>query len=158
MSLQASEFEYAGFWSRVWASLIDGVLLAILTIPLVLAVYGSSYWESERLIQGPADFLISYVLPAILIMLFWTKRSTTPGKMAIGATIVDARTGAKPSTGQFVIRYLGYFVSMIGLLIGYLWVGFDARKQGWHDKMAGTVVIRRKAGATEPVRFEEAGA
>jgi uncharacterized RDD family membrane protein YckC len=74
--------------------------------------------------------------------------------MAVGAIIVDARTGGKPSTRQFIIRYLGYYVSMIPLMLGILWVGFDARKQGWHDKMAGTVVVRRKGGATQPVKFD----
>jgi uncharacterized RDD family membrane protein YckC len=74
--------------------------------------------------------------------------------MAISATIVDARTGGKPSTKQFVIRYLAYGLSFLGLGLGYLWIVFDARKQGWHDKLADTVVVRRKAGASEEVRFE----
>ena len=81
--------------------------------------------------------------------------STTPGKMVVGAKIVDARTGDKPTNKQFLIRYLGYFVSMLPLFMGYIWVGIDSRKQGWHDKMAGTVVLRCKAGAAEPVRFED---
>jgi uncharacterized RDD family membrane protein YckC len=41
-------------------------------------------------------------------------------------------------------RYLGYFVSAIPLFLGLIWVGIDGRKQGWHDKLAGTVVIRPK--------------
>ncbi len=152
---QESDIEYAGFWSRVGASLIDTVILMIVTVPLLLAIYGASYWEIESFIAGPADFLISYVLPAVLVILLWIKLSATPGKMAIGATIVDAKTGGKPTTGQFVIRYLGYFVSTIPLLLGFIWVGFDPRKQGWHDKMAGTVVVKRKTGGAEPVRFDQ---
>lgn len=155
--LQAAEnLEYVGFWSRFGASLIDSILVCVVTIPLLLAVYGTAYWDNEAFIAGPADFLISYVLPSILIVLLWIRMSTTPGKMAIGATIVDARTGGKPSTRQFVIRYLGYFVSALPLLLGYIWAGFDARKQSWHDKMAGTVVVRRRLGASEPVSFEDA--
>ena len=64
--------------------------------------------------------------------------------MAISAKIVDATTLGKPSTGQLVIRYLGYYVSFIAFCLGFIWVGFDARKQGWHDKMAGTLVIRSR--------------
>ena len=154
---QASELEYAGFWARVGATLIDTILLCIFTLPLLVWVYGVAYFGNEAFIAGPADFLISYVLPAVIVVLLWARMSTTPGKMAIGATIVDARTGGKPTTGQFVIRYLGYYVSVLPLLLGYIWVGFDARKQGWHDKMAGTVVVRRKGGAAEPVRFEQPG-
>lgn len=157
MPQQESELEYAGFWSRVGASLIDTVLLLVITVPLLLAVYGPSYYlENESFIAGWPDFVISYVLPAIVVLLLWARLSSTPGKMAIGATIVDARTGGKPTNGQFFIRYLGYFVSTLPLLLGFIWVGFDSRKQGWHDKMAGTVVVRRKAGSAEPVRFDQA--
>ncbi len=156
MSQHASELEYAGFWARVGASLIDTILMCIVTLSLLTAVYGLAYWDNDAFIAGPADFLISYVLPAIVVIALWIQLGTTPGKMAIGAVIVDARTGAKPSTGQCIIRYVGYFVSMLPLFLGIFWVGFDARKQGWHDKMAGTVVVRRKGGSAEPVRFDGA--
>jgi uncharacterized RDD family membrane protein YckC len=75
-------------------------------------------------------------------------RQATPGKMAIGARVVDATTGGAPSTRQLVIRYLGYYVSTIPLLLGLIWVAFDPRKQGWHDKLAGTVVVRPKPRVT----------
>lgn len=104
---------------------------------------------------GPtALLLVAYVLPPFLILMFWIKKSRTPGKMAIGATIVDARTSARPSTKQFIIRYLAYGLSTIPCFLGSLWIVFDARKQGWHDKFADTVVIRRKAGPAQPVSFE----
>jgi uncharacterized RDD family membrane protein YckC len=71
-------------------------------------------------------------------------RQATPGKMAIGAKIVDAKTLGKPSTGQLIGRYFAYYLSSIVLLLGFIWVGFDARKQGWHDKLAGTLVVRSR--------------
>jgi hypothetical protein len=98
--------------------------------------------------------LISWVLPAVVVVIFWLTRQATPGKMAIAARIVDAKTGGKPSTSQLLIRYVGYFVSSIPFGLGLFWVAFDARKQGWHDKMAGTVVVRKKSGTTRPVEFE----
>ena len=105
------------------------------------------YFKAEMIIAGTWDFLISWVLPAVAIIMFWIYRSATPGKMVVKAKIVDAKTGDKPSTGQFIGRYFGYFVSMIPLMLGIIWVAFDKRKQGWHDKLAGTVVIRdRKRG------------
>lgn len=152
-----SDIEYAGFWVRVGATLIDTIILMMITVPMLLSIYGSGYWENSSFIAGPADFMISYVLPAVVVIILWVKLSTTPGKMAMGATIVDAQTGEKPTTSQFVIRYLGYYVSMIPFLLGFIWVGIDPRKQGWHDKMAGTVVIKRKAGGGQPVRFDQQG-
>lgn len=152
--MQTEDLEYAGFWPRVGAALIDTLLLLFITVPLVTLIYGREYWSTTEWIQGPADFLINWILPAVAVVLFWISRQATPGKMAIGARIVDARSGAKPSTRQLVVRYLGYYVSMIPLMVGILWVAFDPRKQGWHDKLAGTVVVRPRRGGPEPVKFD----
>jgi len=114
----------------------------------------------KRILAGRcfgAGFLGFYVflyiiLPAVGVVIFWVCKSATPGKMATKLTIVDAKSGDKPSTGQFVIRYLGYYVSALPLLPGFIWVGIDKLKQGWHDKLAGTVDLRNTK--TEPVKFE----
>lgn len=148
------DLEYVGFWPRVGASLIDTLLMLVITVPLVTWVYGVDYWVSDEMIRGPADFVINWVLPAIAVVLFWIYRQATPGKIAIGARIVDARTGQPPSTGQLVGRYLGYYLSTIVLFLGFIWVAFDARKQGWHDKLAGTVVVRARNRGPAAVKFE----
>ena len=72
--------------------------------------------------------------------------------MLLKLSIVDEKSGLKPSIKQSIIRYLGYYVSSIPLLLGIIWVGIDKRKQGWHDKMAGTVVVKNTK--IEPVAFE----
>lgn len=147
------EFEYVGFWARVGASIIDTILMLVIVAPLLTWIYGAEYWVTERYIVGPADVLLNWVLPAIAVILFWIYRQATPGKMAIHARIVDAKTGGKPSTGQLIGRYLGYYVSVIPLMLGIIWVGIDKRKQGWHDKLAGTVVVRPKISGTASATF-----
>ena len=144
--------EYAGFWIRVGAALIDTVLLLIIIAPILTSIYGKSYWLNDSFLQGFWDFIFGYVLPAIAVVAFWIYKSATPGKMVTSLTILDAKTGGKPSTGQFVIRYIGYYLAALPLLLGIIWVGIDRRKQGWHDKLAGTVVIRNTQ--KESVRFE----
>lgn len=146
------QLEYVGFWRRVLASIIDSLLIGMITLPLLLAFYGIAYLSSDNFIDGPIDFLVSYVLPAVAIILFWVWKQATPGKMAISAKIVDAKTGKEPSLGQYIVRYLSYFVSLLPLCLGFLWVAFDSKKQGWHDKIAGTVVIGPKK-KTEDVSF-----
>jgi uncharacterized RDD family membrane protein YckC len=146
------ELEYVGFWLRVVAALIDTVLVALVCMPLLTFVYGTDYWTSTEAILGPADVLINFVLPAVAVVLFWIYRQATPGKMAVGARIVDARSGGAPSTGQLVGRYLAYYVSILPLLLGLFWVGWDRRKQGFHDKLANTVVVR----TTRKAKFEPA--
>jgi uncharacterized RDD family membrane protein YckC len=142
--MNESPLEYLGFWSRVLATLVDCILSGILIYPLLHLVYGPMYWSSTALVKGPMDFIISFVLPAIAIVMFWVAKQATPGKMLIRAKIVDAKTGGKPTTRQMVIRYLGYYLAMIPFFVGFLLVAFDPRKQGLHDKLAGTLVVRRK--------------
>ena len=138
------ELEYVGFWARTGASLIDTVLLMCIAGPLLTWFYGPSYFDQEHsgLVAGPADALISWGLPFVAVMAFWLYRQATPGKMVISARIVDARTGGPLTFTQGAVRYLGYIVACVPLGLGILWVAFDARKQGWHDKLAKTVVVR----------------
>ena len=142
MPIDTNRYEYVGFWARVAASLVDTVLLCIILYPVLTMIYGREYWTSASLIRGPADLVLQWVLPPLAIIAFWIARQATPGKMLIGAKIVDAETGAPLTRGQAIGRYLGYYVSLFGLGLGFFWVGWDKRKQGWHDKLAGTVVIR----------------
>jgi uncharacterized RDD family membrane protein YckC len=158
--LSAGE-RYAGFWIRFLAFIIDSVIVSLIIGPIAAALYERPdatgaliaaaqsgdlrevallFLESVR----PAsigEFLLNVVVPAAGVVAFWSYRSATPGKMATSTRIVDAESGGAPSTKQCVVRYLGYFVSIFGLFLGFLWVAFDRRKQGWHDKMARTVVI-----------------
>ncbi len=133
---------YTGFWKRVAASLIDTVLLALVIFPPLIAIYGWSYFDPEvtGFFAGPADFIISWMLPIFIIIGFWHWKQATPGKMILKVKVVDAVTGEKPSSKQWILRYIGYFVSTIPLGLGFVWVAFDKRNQGWHDKMAGTIV------------------
>ena len=156
--MSTEDLEYAGFWVRVGASLIDTALVVFATVPLLMAFYGRSYFTqaSPGIGAGIADFLISWILPAVVVIIFWLTRQATPGKMVFSARVVDARTGGTLTLGQSIGRYLGYFVSTIPFGLGLLWVAFDPRKQGWHDKLAGTVVVRSKRRGTEPVTFGQA--
>jgi len=132
---------YVGFWARLWASFLDTILTIIVTYPLLIAVYGWGYIESRALVEGPIDLVLSWMLPSAAIIVFWIYCSATPGKMAIGARIVDSASGRQPTQWQFVKRYIGYFLSSIPLCWGFIRAAFDPRKQGWHDKVAGTVVV-----------------
>lgn len=145
---------YAGFAIRAASHLIDTVLIMLIVYPALYAVYGDELLlrmvaeaESPSLIPAAADFrlvdfLLRWVLPAVAVVLFWTYRAATPGKMLLGTRIVDARTGGRITARQSVVRYLGYLAATLPLGLGLLWVLRDRRAQGWHDKLAGTVVVR----------------
>lgn len=143
------EVEYAGFWIRVVASLIDTVLVLVVITPMLVSIYGWEYFDGVQagFVAGTADFLLSWVAPAVAVIIFWIYKSATPGKMIVSARIVDAATGKPMSLGQSIGRYLAYYLSALPLGLGFLWVAFDKRKQGWHDKLAGTLVVRTRARA-----------
>jgi uncharacterized RDD family membrane protein YckC len=136
-----TQYQYVGFWARVGAAFVDSILMGIILIPI-----GRIFLSDSALYDwnNPANIMVNGVLPGIAVVLFWIYRQATPGKMLIGAKIIDEKTGGKPSTGQMVGRYFAYYVSTIPLLLGLIWVGIDPRKQGWHDKLAGTLVVRSR--------------
>ena len=141
--IAAGETRYVGFWRRTVAAFLDTLIVLVVSVPLLVAVYGPAYFARAREegYAGLADLLIQVVVPALFAILFWKFRGATPGKMLVAARIVDAGSLGPPSTGQLVGRYFAYIVSMLPLCLGFLWIAFDKRKQGWHDKLAKTVVI-----------------
>ncbi len=134
---------YVGFWRRLLAFVIDDVILLLVLLLVAVPFYGPEYFQLSR--QGKTvafDAVFQVVLPAIAAILFWRFRGATPGKMLVSAKIVDAKTFGPPSTGQLIGRFFAYLVSILPLFLGFLWIAFDKRKQGFHDKLAGTVVIK----------------
>jgi uncharacterized RDD family membrane protein YckC len=151
----AAEPRYVGFWARFLAMFIDNIWVTIVLVLVLLAVFGQDFMAMATMgpdasaemagaaMQGAAgSMIVQLLLPAILIVGFWMWKATTPGKMVVSAKIVDAKTLGEPSTGQLIVRYVGYFISAFVFGLGFLWVAFDKRKQGWHDKIAGTLVVK----------------
>jgi len=152
----SSEYRYAGFWIRFVASVIDSILIMILILPMMKYFFGThistsnSFFNSQGLqshqfesmtMLSPMGQLVYFLLILVVVMLFWIYRSATPGKMMLGLKIIDAKTGGTITTGQAIGRYFGYYLSCLFFALGFIWAGFDRRKQAWHDKLAGTLVV-----------------
>ena len=134
---------YVGFWMRFAAFFIDSIIvMVIISIVFGTVLTGVDLSQPEATAVGGAVQIVFTVLVAAAVILFWRYRGATPGKMVISARVVDADTGGPPSTGRLIARYFGYFISTLPFGLGFLWIAWDARKQGWHDKLAGTVVVR----------------
>jgi len=118
---------YAGFWIRFAAYIIDAVILNVISwILLVVTPLGVTW--------------VSTIITIVYFIGFWTWRGQTLGKMAVGVKIVKT-DGSSIGIGRAILRYIGYLVSSIILCIGYLMIAGDSRKQGLHDKIAGTYVV-----------------
>ena len=118
---------YAGFWIRLLAYIIDGfILTALIILCLIVVIVG---WIA-------LPFVAIGYMPYL-----WWKRGATFGQSALGLRVVREVDGGPIEGGQAVIRFIGMIVSGWVLYLGLIWVAFEPRKRGWHDMMAGTVVI-----------------
>jgi uncharacterized RDD family membrane protein YckC len=128
--------DYAGFWARALAFLLDAVIVTVIVVPILVLGFGVQEIPTENSWE-----LLVFLATAAAVIAFWRAFGATPGKIALGLKIVDAASGARPSLGRLALRFLGYFVSAFPLYLGFLWAALDRRKQGWHDKIARTIVI-----------------
>ncbi|MFI5267843.1 MAG: RDD family protein [Chloroflexota bacterium] len=118
----------AGFWIRVLASLIDGIILAVIG-GILRQIFGTG-----------AGGGLSTLVSIAYVLYFWTTTGQTPGHRALNLQVVR-EDGQKLDLIGAIIRYVGEIISAIALFIGFMWVGWDSQKQGWHDKMAHTYVV-----------------
>jgi len=131
--------KYVGFWLRLLAYVIDYVILIIVSKIL----FGDRVVTfSNGTISAQFDG-IYFFIPILYIVLFWKFFSATPGKMILKMKIISADNEKGLSWKDVLLRILGYFVSGIVIAIGFIWIGFDKKKQGWHDKIAKTFVVKK---------------
>jgi uncharacterized RDD family membrane protein YckC len=136
----SSSSNYAGFWQRTLAVLIDWLIVLVIAMPVIVVAFGAEYFSLDP-VRRSGDLVIALIV-GIAVVAFWRYCGATPGKLAVGIRIVDADTGNPPSTGRLVVRLLCYLLSALPLYLGFFWIAVDRRKQGWHDKIAGTVVVQ----------------
>ncbi len=138
---------YAGFWRRLLAFILDSFLFSAVIAPVQLLIYGRDYfyWSSEQTgmfaVYGPMDFLLTTLLPILLIIGFWVKLGATPGKLLLDCRVVDANTLQPLGWKKALLRCLAYVVSALPVYLGFVWIAVDKRKQGLHDKLAKTLVL-----------------
>jgi len=143
------QLQYAGFWRRLLAFLLDSFLFSAVVAPLLVLSYGRDYfyWSSEQTgifaMYGLIDFLLTTLLPLLLIIGFWVKLGATPGKLLLDCRVVDANTLQPLSWKKALLRCLAYVASALPLYLGFVWIAVDKRKQGLHDKLAKTLVLHQ---------------
>ena len=121
---------FGGFWLRVAAYIFDVSLLGIIGAIL------SSALGTAGQAMGALIFIAYFIG-------LWGTTGQTIGMMLLGLHVVRNLDGGKITWGNAVLRFVGLFVAFACLYIGVIWVAFDSRKQGWHDRIGGTVVIRK---------------
>ena len=119
--------ELAGLGQRFVAALVDGFIVSILTGFL------------SRF--GGAGFGLSFVITLVYTWYFLTHQNgQTLGKMLMHIRVIK-KDGSPIDDATAIVRYIGYYISCI-IIIGVLWAFWDENKQGWHDKVANTLVVK----------------
>jgi uncharacterized RDD family membrane protein YckC len=156
-------YKFAGFWRRLVAYLIDSTIITIVffilfMIAMMAFLFGSisgnsSEWFAALIDPTRASSILIFIwifYAAMSIAYFTYFHGTTgrtPGKMLLGLQVLCA-DGTPLSFGIAFLRAVGYLISGALFNIGFIWAAFDKRKQGWHDKIAGTIVIIREQEST----------
>ena len=149
---------YAGFWIRLVARFVDGVIVSVPLIVLfaifggIAAVIGSGASNSDENTQnavaaGFSGIFILFYLVALFVVIgyqvyFWGTSGSTLGMRLFHLRVVDADTGGPIGIPRAIVRWLMSIVNSWACYIGWIWVAFDPRKQGWHDKVANSVVLQ----------------
>jgi uncharacterized RDD family membrane protein YckC len=137
-------YVYGGFWARVLAFILDAIILGVLSTALA-PLFGTGNMvqvEGSRFEINYTANAISTLLGLIYFIGFWVWRQQTPGMMPFNMRVVRADTGEGIDWVRGLLRYVGLLISFVVIFIGVIWAAFDGRKQGWHDKIANTVVVR----------------
>lgn len=144
---------YAGFFSRSAAYVLDRIIAFGITFVIMLVVqYFLNLFQIDQWLESQAEYTVLRSILAILFSIlginllvsisynigFWLLSGQTPGKRVLGVRVMRA-DGKRLRLGNAVRRQLGYWISAI-FFLGFLWILFDNRRQGFHDKIAGTIV------------------
>lgn len=164
----APGWEYAGFWIRATAYIIDGIILGFITAILwfiVIAVAGAigfgaaatsgvgadgTLTESEVAVIGVGILaaitvlgIMTLAVTVLYFIFFWVKRGGTLGQTLLGMRVAREADGSPIGWSTAIVRYVMMLISFLIFYLGVIWVAFEPRKRGWHDMVAGTVVVRR---------------
>ena len=129
--------DLAGFWIRFLAHVCDGIniLPIVLAFDWVALAVGGNAKSTIQLLGAAAG---------IYMQARWTgERGGTPLRVRTGVLVVDRTDGSFIGIRRAIVRVLMSYVSQFALLLGYFWMLWDRDKQTWHDKVAGSVVVRR---------------
>ena len=126
---------YAGFWIRLIAYIIDAIILGAGTYPMIQVLASMGIGDHSANIMSIA---ISWMYFAVFESSVWM---ASPGKKAMGLIVTDEQ-GERITVGRATRRYFAKILSVLLLGLGIVMIAFTARKQGLHDKMFHTLVLR----------------
>jgi uncharacterized RDD family membrane protein YckC len=135
--------EYAGFWIRLGATLIDLVILLLVIFPVYISFSPnhSVSFTNISLTSIVIFCVLGLMIKIAYFVVFWVWKGQTPGKMALGIKVIRTKNNQLDWTHSF-LRYAGYVVCALTVFLGFILIAFDSHKQGLHDRIADTYVVK----------------
>ena len=144
---------YAGFWRRLGAFLIDGLLLGTVQATITILVYTIAPYDLRAQVNVlPVSILVGWAYYALMES---SPAQATVGKIALGIYVTD-REGDPIDFRRASIRFWAKVISSLALMLGWLMAAFTPRKRAMHDLLAGTLVLRRATVPLLPSPADEA--
>jgi uncharacterized RDD family membrane protein YckC len=145
--------EFAPFGPRLIAYVIDAVIIGVVVTAVVLLAIAVGFASGELVPgqvpsgRGWGALLVGIVVVAFLGLSyfpwFWTRGGATPGMKMFDLRVVRDDDGGPIGLGTAIVRMIGMWASSAVMYVGFIWVFVDKRRRGWHDLIAGTVVVKR---------------
>lgn len=139
----------AGFFKRLLAAIVDGIILGVIGTILGKIfgqdVYSSGNGQVSYSLTGAPALITLAISLTYYIYLEGSAAGQTLGKKLLEIRVIDFNTGAAIGYGSATVRWFGRLVSAIPCLLGYFWMLWDGNKQTWHDKFASSIVVPTSA-------------
>lgn len=140
-----------GWWTRVGATIIDGILVGIVTFVIaeifgIRTAYDTTTNNSAGMHVTSGFSLLELLVFSVYLIVLLSRGGQTLGNRAVHSRVVDAQTGQPPTLGKVLVRWIVQIVLTVLFVLPYilsiLWPLWDSRNQTLHDKAAGTLVVR----------------
>ncbi len=123
---------YAGFWARAGGLWVDLLVLGGIFV-------GLDPWLNAANIHD-----LGLLVAPVYFTGFWGTVASTPGMLLVGIKVVRGEDGGRLGFRRSFLRGAGYLLDLVSCFVGFGWAAIDSHRQGWHDKIAGSFVVKRR--------------
>lgn len=138
---------FAGHGGRLVAYIVDSIILSVVATVIAIALgvltaaFASAGSDALAVLSGIGIFVALFAVSLGYFPWFWARGGATPGMKLFRLRVVRDADGGPIGGGQAILRLIGFWVSSFVFYLGFIWILIDSRRRGWHDLIAGTVVI-----------------
>jgi uncharacterized RDD family membrane protein YckC len=143
--------KFADHGKRLVSYILDVIIVAVLTtvvaigLGILVGVFAVAGMDWLAVLSGITLLIAVFLISLAYWPYFWIHGGVTPGMRAVGGIrVVMDKDGGPVTLGPAILRLIGYWIDTLIFYLGFIWILIDSRRRGWHDLIAGTVVIQEE--------------